>query len=62
MTSRLSALAALFAIVTTASLAYAANVVGQLPEGRAEAGEPSHVVVLPRVEVVGHRDTLTASN
>ena len=62
MTSRLSALAALFAIVTTASLAYAANVVGQLPQARAEAGAPAQVVVLPRVEVVGHRDTLTASN
>ena len=62
MTSRLSALAALFAIVTTASLAYAANVVGQLPERRAEAREPAQVVVMPRVEVIAHRDTLAESN
>ena len=62
MTSRLSALAALFAIVTTASLAYAANVVGQLPDVRAQTREATQAVVLPRVEVIGHRDTLTASN
>ncbi len=50
MISRLSAFAALFAVVTTASLAYAATVQQQ---HRAAARTP--VIQLERVVVVGHR-------
>jgi hypothetical protein len=49
MISRLSAFAALFAIVTTASLAYAATV---QQHRHASAGAP--VIMLERVVVVGH--------
>ena len=51
MISRLTACAAIFAVVTTASLAYAATV---RQEHRAIAAA-TPVVQLARVEVVGHR-------
>jgi len=51
MISRLTAIAAAFAVVTTASLAVAANV--QQQHRAALAATP--VVQLERVEVVGHR-------
>lgn len=54
MISRLSALAALFAVVTTASLAYAANV--QQHQKAAEAAcEALPVVHMPQVTVTGKR-------
>jgi hypothetical protein len=53
MISRLSALAALFAVVTTASLAYAATVQQQ---GRSAAvREPTPVVQMERVMVIAKR-------
>ena len=51
MISRLTALAALFAVVTTASLAYAATV--QQQHRAVSAATP--VVQMERIEVVGHR-------
>lgn len=56
MISRLSALAALFAVVTTASLAYAANVAQQR---QVSADAPAEVIVMPTVQVIGKR---TVSN
>ena len=55
MISRLSALAALFAVVTTASLAYAANVQQQRA---AAACDPTPVVQLERVMVTARRVNL----
>ena len=63
MISRLSALAALFAVVTTASLAYAANVKVAHREARAaEAVAAPKLVVLERVVVTGKRASLNDSN
>jgi len=56
MFSRLSAAAALFAIVTTASLAFAANVQQQHRHAIAKAATP--IVMLDRVVVTGKRVAL----
>lgn len=56
MISRLSALAAVFAIVTTASLAYAANVKQQRDTG---ASAPAEIVVLQTVQITAKRDTFS---
>lgn len=60
MISRLTLLAALFAVVTTASLAYAANV-KVAREAAASAAQPQQIVVLERVVVTGKRSA-NASN
>jgi hypothetical protein len=57
MISRLSALAAVFAIVTTASLAYAANVKQQRDNTAASA--PAEVVVLQTVQITAKRSTFS---
>lgn len=57
MISRLTTLAALFAVVTTASLAYAATAVQQ--QRTTSVSAPVEVIVLQRVEVTGKR---TVSN
>ncbi len=54
MFSRLSAMAAFFAVVTTASLAYAVTV-QQHTHTRTTASAPTQVVMLERVEVTGKR-------
>jgi len=58
MISRLTFAAAIFAAITTVSLAYAADSVQQ-PETvetpRAAASAPPAVVVMPTVEVTGRR-------
>lgn len=60
MISRLSAFAALFAVVTTASLAYAANVAQHQQQQRLlTASAPADVIAFPTVQVVGKR---TVSN
>jgi hypothetical protein len=56
MISRLSALAAVFAVVTTASLAYAANVTQQRDS---VASAPAEVVVLQTVHVTAKRGTVS---
>ena len=61
MISRLTSLAAIFAVVTTASLAYAANV-KVAREAAASAAQPQQIVVLERVVVTGKRAPATASN
>lgn len=61
MISRLTSLAALFAVVTTASLAYAANV-KVAREAAAGAAQPQQIVVLERVVVTGKRVPANASN
>jgi hypothetical protein len=61
MISRLTTFAAVFAIVTTASLAYAANV-QQERRAAAAACETMPIVQLERVVVTGHRTNLVASN
>ena len=62
MISRLTALAAIFAVVTTASLAYAANVKVAQREAAPSAAEPQQIVVLERVIVTGKRSAANASN
>ena len=57
MISRLSALAVFFAVVTTASLAYAATVTQS--HHAAGVSAPTQVVTLERVVVTGHRDTVS---
>lgn len=52
MFSRLTALAAVFAVVTTASLAYAATVTQQRG---ASIAAPAEVIVLERVVITGKR-------
>ena len=58
MISRLTAFAAVFAVVTTASLAVAASV---LQQHRAEA-TAMPVVQLEQVTVIGHRAVLLAAD
>ena len=58
MISRLSASAAVFAVLATAGLAVAAD--GQPRIGAGAAAAPSataplSVIVMPRVEIIGHR-------
>jgi hypothetical protein len=53
MISRLTALAAVFAVITTASLAYAANVQQRAAE---PVCDPMPVVQLERVMVTGKRE------
>lgn len=60
MISRLTSLAALFAVVTTASLAYAANV--KVAREAAATAQPQQIVVLERVVVTGKRAPANASN
>ncbi|MFL6663899.1 MAG: hypothetical protein ACJ8G7_17135 [Rhizobacter sp.] len=61
MISRLTSLAALFAIVTTASLAYAAN--AQLEQRAAAAAlAQAPVVQLEPVLVIGHRQHFDLTN
>jgi hypothetical protein len=60
MISRLTASAAVFAILATAGLAAAADahhhpVAAQTAAARTVAAEDMPVIVMPRVEVVGHR-------
>jgi hypothetical protein len=52
MISRLTAFAAIFAVVTTASLAYATNVA---QHHSATAKAKTEIVMLERVVVTGHR-------
>lgn len=52
MISRLTTFAAIFAVVTTASLAYATNVANHRG---AEAKAKTEIVMLERVVVTGHR-------
>ena len=54
MISRLTALAAVFAVVTTASIAYAAT----LQQQHRAAAAATPVVQLERVTVIGHRHTI----
>jgi len=56
MISRLSALAAVFAVVTTASLAYAANVKQQRDTA---VSAPAEIVVLQTVQITAKRDTVS---
>ena len=53
MISRLTALAAVFAVVTTASLAYAANL--KLEQRASAATAPLEVIQLERVVITGKR-------
>lgn len=55
MISRLTFCAALFAAVTTVSLAYAADSAQAQAAQTARAAAPAAVVVLPTVEVTGKR-------
>jgi hypothetical protein len=57
MISRLSALAAVFAVVTTASLAYAANVTQQ--RDSVASAPAAEVVVLQTVHVTAKRGTVS---
>jgi len=52
MTSRLTALAALFAVLATATLTFAASA---MHDGSAAATKQVRVVQLERVVIVGHR-------
>ena len=56
MISRLTAFAAFFAVITTASLAYAANVKQQRTDA---ACETMPVVQLERVMVIGKRESVS---
>ena len=52
MSSRLTALAALFAVLATATLTFAVNTTNP---GTRPAAKPVRVIQLERVEVTGHR-------
>ena len=52
MTSRLTAFAALFAVLATATLTFAANATNP---GVIPAAKPVRVIQLERVEIIGHR-------
>jgi hypothetical protein len=58
MTSRLTALAALFAVLATATLTFAAS---DLQASGAASKRQIPVVQLPRVEIVGHRVSNTTN-
>lgn len=60
MFSRLSAVAALFAVVTTTSLAYAANV-AQQQRAASVASAPTEVIVFPTVQVIAKRSSLVSN-
>ena len=60
MISRLSALAALFAVVTTTSLAYAANV-AQQQRAASVASAPTEVIAFPAVQVTGKRSSIVSN-
>jgi hypothetical protein len=55
MISRLTASAALFAILATAGLAFAAEAQQRPAVTRATAATAMPMITLPRVEVIGHR-------
>ena len=55
MISRLTASAAIFAVFATAGLAFAAEIQQHQASARAIAPLATPTVVLPRVEVIGHR-------
>jgi hypothetical protein len=58
MISRLTASAALFAILAAATLTFAAEVQQRhvaTPQRTVTAAAPSEIIQLPRVEVIGHR-------
>ena len=52
MTSRLTAFAALFAVLATATLTFAATATNP---GVTPAAKPVRVIQLERVEIIGHR-------
>ena len=52
MTSRLTAFAALFAVLATATLTFAANATNP---GVTPVAKPVRVIQLERVEIIGHR-------
>ena len=58
MTSRLTAFAALFAVLATATLTFAANATNR---GAAPAAKTVRVIQLERVEIIGHRLPKTGS-
>ena len=60
MISRLSALAALFAVVATTSLAYAANV-AQQQRAASIAGAPTDMIAFPAVQVIGKRSSIVSN-
>ncbi len=55
MISRLTASAAIFAIAATATIAFAADARTKAVSQAGAVAAPTHVVVLPRIEVTGHR-------
>ncbi|MBC7468779.1 MAG: hypothetical protein H7322_05585 [Ramlibacter sp.] len=55
MTSRLTAFAALFAVLATATLTFAANATNPGVGPSAPAAKPVRVIQLERVEIIGHR-------
>ena len=56
MISRLTASAAIFAVLATAGFAVAADA-SLAPSSARTAAEPMQVIVLPRVEITGQRAT-----
>ena len=56
MISRLTASAAIFAVLATAGFAVAADA-SLAPASARAAAEPMQVIVLPRVEITGQRAT-----
>ena len=55
MISRLTFSAAVFAAITTVSLAYAADTHQRTETARSAAATPATVVVMPTVEITGRR-------
>ena len=55
MTSRLTAFAALFAVLATATLTFAANATNPGAVPSVPAAKPVRVIPLERVEIIGHR-------
>jgi hypothetical protein len=55
MISRLTASAALFAVLATAGFAVGADARQAAPAARGSVAEPMPVIVLPRVEITGKR-------
>ena len=55
MISRLTACAAVFAVVAAATITFAADARTRSASEAVAAVEPMPVVVMPKVEVIGHR-------
>ncbi len=57
MISRLTASAAVFAVLATATIAFAANAQQQraFPTQTLAADASTNIVMLPRIEITGHR-------